>query len=94
MANTHPLVQRIIIVPGNGCTDVRRANWYFWVQTQLAKLIAQKGWEINVVLEEMPDPYVARRSIWLPFIKDKLGCNEHTLLIGHSSGAEAIMRYD
>eukprot|EP01027_Heterolobosea_sp_BB2_P013605 GEZU01019608.1.p1 GENE.GEZU01019608.1~~GEZU01019608.1.p1 ORF type:complete len:190 (-),score=77.44 GEZU01019608.1:56-583(-) len=31
-------------------------------------------------------------AIWLPFIKDKLGCDEDTIIIGHSSGAEAAMR--
>jgi len=35
----------------------------------------------------------ARESIWLPFIRDSLKCNEETILIGHSSGAEAAMRY-
>jgi len=44
-------------------------------------------------MENMPDPYDAKESIWLPFIKKDLGCDKNTILIGHSSGAEAIMRW-
>jgi hypothetical protein len=43
-------------------------------------------------MKNMPDPYDAKESIWLPFIKKDLGCDENTILIGHSSGAEATMR--
>jgi hypothetical protein len=34
----------------------------------------------------------ARESIWLAFMKDVLQCAEDTIIIGHSSGAEAAMR--
>ena len=35
----------------------------------------------------------AKESIWLPFIKSELGGNEESIIVGHSSGAEAAMRY-
>ena len=41
----------------------------------------------------MPDPITARRSIWLPFMKDELGVDEQTVIIGHSSGACAAVRF-
>ncbi|XP_029594879.1 putative hydrolase RBBP9 [Salmo trutta] len=41
----------------------------------------------------MPDPVTAREQIWLPFIQEKLKCDEETVIIGHSSGAAAAMRY-
>ena len=41
----------------------------------------------------MPDPITARRSIWLPFMKDELGVDEQTIIIGHSSGACAAVRF-
>lgn len=40
----------------------------------------------------MPDPYEAKEHIWMPFIEDVLGVDENTIVIGHSSGAEAAMR--
>ena len=41
----------------------------------------------------MPDPFDAKRDIWIPHMKDVLKIDEHTLAIGHSSGSEALMRY-
>ena len=41
----------------------------------------------------MPDPITARRSIWLPFMKDELGVDDQTIIIGHSSGACAAVRF-
>ena len=41
----------------------------------------------------MPDPITARRSIWLPFMKEELGVDENTIIIGHSSGACAAVRF-
>ncbi|XP_073413547.1 serine hydrolase RBBP9 isoform X2 [Dendrobates tinctorius] len=35
----------------------------------------------------------ARESIWLPFMASELQCDSETILIGHSSGAAAAMRF-
>ena len=40
----------------------------------------------------MPDPVDAKESIWLPFILNKLKADSNTVMIGHSSGAQAAMR--
>ncbi|MCC7552705.1 alpha/beta hydrolase [Candidatus Micrarchaeota archaeon] len=40
----------------------------------------------------MPDPDLARKEYWRPFIKEKLQ-TEDAILIGHSSGAVSILRY-
>ena len=29
-------LSRVVIVPGNGCTQVRDANWYGWLEDELA----------------------------------------------------------
>ena len=34
-----------------------------------------------------------RRSIWLPYMKDELKVDENTIIIGHSSGAVAAIRW-
>ena len=93
-ATTKP---RVMIVPGNGCRNVRDANWYAWMEDQLIK----SGLFSQVILQDMPDPYVAKESIWIPCIREQLtgGRSDddpelnNTIIIGHSSGAEAAMRY-
>src|SRR6185437_16522502 len=47
---------------------------------------------LKVLDPQYPDPTLARAKFWLPFIKS-LGADEGTILIGHSSGAEAAMRF-
>ncbi|KAG8444022.1 hypothetical protein GDO86_009277 [Hymenochirus boettgeri] len=41
----------------------------------------------------MPDPFTAREEIWLPFMESQLKCDNRTIIIGHSSGAAAAMRF-
>jgi uncharacterized protein len=76
---------KAIIIPGNGNTDINE-NWFQYVKIGLENL------GIEVIAENMPDPDLARKKYWIPFIKDKL-LSEDTILIGHSSGAVAILRY-
>eukprot|EP00048_Salpingoeca_helianthica_P000048 m.38819 g.38819 ORF g.38819 m.38819 type:complete len:191 (-) comp10045_c0_seq1:20-592(-) len=79
---------RAAIIPGNGCDcDLDKCMWYGWVKRRLEEA------GIPTALQTMPDPYVARESIWIPFMHDTLKCDESTIIIGHSSGAEAAMRY-
>lgn len=79
----------IVIIPGNGAGDVIAANWYGWAQR---KLNATSD-DITCDLRNMPDPVAARESVWIPFMRDTLRCDENTIIIGHSSGAEAAMRF-
>ncbi|KAK3766214.1 hypothetical protein RRG08_017655 [Elysia crispata] len=78
---------RFVIVPGNGGGEVTRANWYGW----LAKKLEDAG--LTCLLRNMPDPVQARESVWLPFMEKELGCDQNTVIVGHSSGAEAAMRF-
>lgn len=79
---------KITIIPGNGAGDVFHANWYGWAHKQINKME-----NISCDLQNMPDPITARESIWIPFMRDHMGCDEDTIIIGHSSGAEAAMRF-
>ena len=56
---------KAIIIPGNGNTDIT-ANWFQNVKNELEKL------GLDVIAENMPDPDLARKKYWLPFIKEKL----------------------
>ncbi|XP_036443283.1 serine hydrolase RBBP9 [Colossoma macropomum] len=81
-------LRKAVIVPGNGAGDVEHCNWYGWVHKQINKIPG-----LSCQLKNMPDPVTARESIWLPFMEKDLLCDEETVIIGHSSGAAAAMRY-
>lgn len=77
---------RIILIHGNGgCkpTDY----WFPFVKSELE----DKGFQ--VLTPQFPDPELARSSIWLPFLENELHADEKTVLVGHSSGAVAAMRF-
>ena len=76
---------KAILIPGNGGGSPQD-NWFPWLEKELPKL------GIEVINVQFPDPELARKKFWLPFI-EKLGADENTILIGHSSGGLAAMRY-
>jgi len=79
----------VIICPGNGCTNVMRSNWYGRLHAELTR----KG--ILCECKNFPDSIRARRKIWIPFIRSlaEKSVENNVILVGHSSGAQAILRY-
>ncbi len=75
-----------MIIPGNGNTDITD-HWFPYVKRHLERL------GMTVIARNMPDPDLARKAFWLPFIEQQLQGDENALLIGHSSGAVAVLRY-
>lgn len=76
---------KVIIIPGNGGSKPTD-NWYGWVAKELT------GFGIKTINREFPDSILARAKFWLPFLEE-LGADQNAILIGHSSGALAAMRY-
>ena len=77
---------KIIFIHGNGgCTP--QDNWFPYLKTELEKL------GLCVIARQFPDAQLARADYWLPFLKNELNANEHTIIVGHSSGALAAMRF-
>lgn len=83
----------VIICPGNGCSNIRNSNWYGKLYQEL------KNRQIGCICENFPDPLHARRDRWVPHIRSLAekhgpsGCADNVVLIGHSSGAQAALRY-
>lgn len=77
---------KVIFLPGNGGDGNTSYGWFPYVKDELLKL----GYE--VINPVFPDGELAREHYWLKFL-DSLKPDENTILIGHSSGAVAIMRY-
>lgn len=76
---------KAILIPGNGGGSPQD-HWLPYLERELPKL------GIEVINRQFPDSDLARKEFWLPFIKE-LGADENTIIIGHSSGAVAAMRY-
>ena len=88
-----PSMLKVILVPGNGGAgqDTLSSNWYGWLAESM-KDSSRKA-KADCLVENYPDPFVARSDTWLPHINKMIdGDNENTILIGHSSGALAAMR--
>ena len=77
---------KVIFIPGNGGGSPKD-NWFLSVRTEL------EAFGIDVIAEEFPDNDLARASYWLPFLRNDLNADETTILVGHSSGAIAAMRF-
>ena len=76
---------KVILIHGN--SGYTQENfWLPYVAAELKKL------GLTVIAKTFPDNKLARAEYWLPFITE-LGADENTILIGHSSGAIAAMRY-
>ena len=76
---------KVILIHGNGggtAGDI----WLPYLERELAAV----GFE--VINKTFPDNVKARARFWLPFL-EQLGAGSDTILIGHSSGAVAAMRY-
>lgn len=76
----------VILVHGNGGLTVEDL-WFPEVQAELETL------GLTVVAQTMPDNMYARSIKWLPFLENVLKADENRIIVGHSSGAVAAMRY-
>ncbi|CAG8549841.1 2372_t:CDS:2 [Paraglomus brasilianum] len=88
---------QVIILPGNGCEHPESAIWYPYVASKLRSAIhcetREKLFPGGVVLRQFPDFYVGRETIWMPFLEKTLNAGAEHVLIGHSTGAVAALRY-
>lgn len=77
---------RAILIHGNG-NSKPTDNWLPYLKTELEKL------NVKVDAPQFPDTGLARSSYWLPFLENELKADSNTIIVGHSSGAIAAMRY-
>jgi len=76
---------KVVLIHGNG-----RGNFYYSWQPYLKKELGKFGIEVDS--RRFPESEIAPMNVWLPFLENKIGVDENTVLVGHSSGAVAIMR--
>lgn len=76
---------KVIIIHGNG-SSTPNDNWIPYLKENLERK------NVEVLAHQFPDTMLARASIWLPYL-ESLKPDENTVIVGHSSGAIAAMRY-
>ncbi len=78
---------RVVFIHGNGGSTTGKSYWFPWAQA----VLEEHG--IASAAPDMPDPVLAREKYWIPFLEDEMKVDENTVLVGHSSGAIAAMRF-
>src|SRR3989338_4384154 len=58
-----------------------------WLKVSLE----EKGYEIFV--PEMPEPAVPKIESWVGKLKEIMSPNNNTVIVGHSIGCQAVLRY-
>ncbi|KAF9908410.1 putative hydrolase rbbp9 [Linnemannia zychae] len=90
-------MSRIILIPGNGNDNVESSMWYPSVIRALTDAKDPKTGHTlfpgGNFLQTFPDPYDAHEEIWIKHMEDVIEIGELDVVIGHSSGAAAILRY-
>ena len=76
---------KVILLHGNGGSTAGDI-WLPWLERALAAL------GVPVINRTFPDNVKARARFWLPFL-ESLVTDDQTVLVGHSSGAVAALRY-
>jgi hypothetical protein len=77
---------RAILIHGNGGSKPTD-NWLPYLKKELQLL------GVKTEAPQFPDADLARSSYWLPFLKESLKADAQTIIVGHSSGAIAAMRF-
>lgn len=71
---------------GKDMLSDKHQMWFAWMKIKL------EAAGVDVIAQDYPDSYLCRSEYWLPYIKE-LGADEKTILVGHSTGAIAAMRF-
>ncbi len=77
---------RVVLLHGNGNSH-GTDNWFPYIKSALEDL------GVECIAPDLPDNVLARKKYWFPFFTDTLKLNSNDIVIGHSSGALAILKY-
>lgn len=72
----------------HGWSGLPDGGWRPWLKRELES----RGWQVENLA--MPDTDTPRIGTWVPFLATVVGrADEDTILVGHSMGCQAILRY-
>jgi uncharacterized protein len=79
-------MKRVILLHGNGGSK-GTDNWQPFIQSELTRL------GVECLSPDLPDNVLARKDHWFPYFDTELKLSENDIVVGHSSGALAILKY-
>lgn len=79
-------MKRVILLHGNG-GSTGNDNWQPYIKSELEKL------DIVCLSPDLPDNILARKDHWFPYFDKELQLTQNDIVVGHSSGALAILKY-
>jgi predicted alpha/beta hydrolase family esterase len=79
-------MSRVVLLHGNGGSK-GTDNWQPYIQRELEIL------GINCISPDLPDNILARKKYWFPYFENVLKLSTDDIIVGHSSGALAILKY-
>jgi len=79
-------MKRVILLHGNG-GGTGSDQWFPYIKRELEKA------GVTCLTPDLPDAIQARKQYWFPYFSDVLGIRPDDIVVGHSSGALAIMKY-
>ncbi|KAH8556932.1 Alpha/Beta hydrolase protein [Umbelopsis sp. PMI_123] len=85
---------KCVITPGNYCEFPESSLWFPAVAGELREA-TKEGQPVfsKVILRQFPDWMIGRESVWIPFLESEIKVGAEDVIIGHSTGAIAAMRY-
>lgn len=79
-------MKRVILLHGNG-GSTGTDNWQPYIKREIEKL------GVTCLSPDLPDNVAARKEHWFPYFENELNLSENDIVVGHSSGALAILKY-
>jgi len=79
-------MKRVVLLHGNGGGS-GKDQWFPYIKRELEKI------GIECIAPDLPDAELARRQFWFPYFSDTLHLGPNDVVVGHSSGALAILNY-
>jgi predicted alpha/beta hydrolase family esterase len=79
-------MKRVVLLHGNGGGS-GHDQWFPYIKRELEKA------GITCVAPDLPDAQLARKQFWFPYFTNVLKLGPDDIVVGHSSGALAILKY-